>query len=60
MTPRIERLRERSLQTPVTLSIERALLVTASAKRHLGRHSVPVMRALILRDLLTAQSIHLG
>ncbi|MEJ5359115.1 MAG: glycyl radical protein [Desulfobacterales bacterium] len=60
MTPRIERLRARSLEAPVTLSIERALLVTDAARRHLGRHATPVMRALIFRDLLARKTIFLG
>ncbi len=60
MTPRIERLRARSLETPVSLSIERALLVTDAARRHGGRYSTPVLRALIFRDLLAEKTIFLG
>jgi formate C-acetyltransferase len=46
MTVRTERLRRASLDAIPSISDERARITTAFYKEHLGRHSVPVMRAL--------------
>ena len=60
MNPRIERLRRASLESPVTLSAERALLVTEFYKANEGRYSVPLMRALCFRHLCEKKTIWIG
>jgi formate C-acetyltransferase len=60
MNERIQILREESVNTPASLSIERALIETAFYKENLGKHSVPVMRALNFLELCKKKSIHIG
>ena len=60
MTPRTDRLRQRSLDARPSLSEERALLLTAFYREHEGRHSVPLLRALAFRDLCERQAISIG
>ncbi len=60
MNARTERLRRESLEAPVTLSEERALLVTEFYKANEGRYSVPVMRALCFRHLCEKKTIWIG
>ena len=45
MNARIRRLREQSINTPTTLSIERALIETAFYQAHYGTMPLPVLRA---------------
>ena len=45
MNKRVSRLRKESFETPVTLSTERAELMTAFYRENIGKYSVPVMRA---------------
>ncbi len=61
MNERIERLRRESVDTPPSVSGERAELLT-SFYHSLGTesYSVPVQRALAFRYLLEHQSIHVG
>ena len=51
MNARIKRLRQLSFEAVPSISIERALLVTEFYKAHLGKYSIPVMRALVFRSL---------
>jgi len=51
MTERVRKLRQESLDTVPTLSIERALIVTDAYKEHEGKVSIPVMRALSFKAL---------
>ena len=46
MNRRIQDLREESVTTPATLSIERALITTRFYKENNGKYSIPMMRAL--------------
>ncbi len=60
MTSRTERLRRRSLETPPSLTAERAVLVTAFYRAHEGRHSVPVMRAKAFHHLCEHKAVWIG
>jgi trans-4-hydroxy-L-proline dehydratase len=60
MTPRTAALRELSLNTPPSISPERARLVTEFYRAHEGKQSVPVMRALCFSHLCETKTIYLG
>jgi len=60
MNSRIMRLREESFTTEPSISIERALLETRFYKDNYGKYSLPVLRALVFKDLCEQKSIHLG
>ncbi len=60
MSERVRRLRQRSLDTPVSLSQERALLITDFFARDRGLVSAAVRRALAFRYLLENKEIYLG
>ena len=61
MTPRVESLRNDSLQRPVTLSHERAVLVTEFYQQRQGLDlGVSVQRALCLEHILSHKSIYIG
>ena len=45
MNPRIRRLRQESVETPATPTIERALIETAFYKENYGKYPVPILRA---------------
>lgn len=60
MTPRIERLRQKSFSTTPSISIERALLETEFYKEHYGKHSLPVMRALCFKYLCEQKTLYIG
>jgi formate C-acetyltransferase len=60
MTPRTEALRRLSLDTPPSISAERALLLTRFYRDHDGRLSVPVMRARAFLHLCENRRIHVG
>ncbi len=60
MTERVRELRERSLQAPATLSLERARLLTEFCRREHTLMSAPVRRALAFRYILENKAIHIG
>ena len=60
MTERVSRLREESYQAEVSLSTERAELITEFYRDNLGKFSVPVMRARAFEHLYRHQSIYIG
>lgn len=60
MTSRTERLRRQSLETPPSLTAERAVLVTAFYRAHEGRHSVPVMRAKAFYHICEHKAVWIG
>ena len=60
MTPRTERLRQESLDAVPCLDGERAKLVTDFHREHLGRHSVPRLRALAYRHLCEHKTVWIG
>ena len=60
MTVRTERLRRASLDAIPSISDERARITTAFYKEHLGRHSVPVMRALNFLAICDQKTLWMG
>ncbi|MCD7748413.1 MAG: glycyl radical protein [Firmicutes bacterium] len=59
MTNRIKKLRETSLGTTPTISMERARLFTEAYKKWSGTVSVPEMRALALRHFMENRSLYI-
>jgi formate C-acetyltransferase len=60
MNERTARLRQESLDAIPSLSPERAELLTAFYREHLGKHAVPVLRALAFRHLCQHKTIWIG
>lgn len=60
MNERVTRLRQESFETPVTISAERARLITEFYRDNIGKYSLPMMRAKALEYLYTHQTIHIG
>jgi formate C-acetyltransferase len=57
MTERVTKLRQRSLDTVPTLSIERALIVTDVYREFEGKVSVPMLRALTFKALCERKTV---
>lgn len=60
MTERTARLRRQSLDTPPSISCERALLLTEFYQANEGRYSTPVMRARAFLHLCEHKTLYLG
>jgi formate C-acetyltransferase len=60
MNQRIQGLREESVTTPATLSIERALITTRFYKENNGKYSIPMMRALNFMEICEKKAIYIG
>ena len=60
MNERIRRLRKQSVETPETLSIERALITTRFYKENQGKYSAPMMRALNFLEICKQKTIYIG
>ena len=60
MNDRIKRLHKQSLDTPTTLTIERALIETKFYKENYGKYSVPVMRAKNFYEICKHKTIYIG
>lgn len=60
MTQRVELLRKKSMESPVTLSAERAELITEFYRENQGKYPVPVMRALAFKYLCERKRIYIG
>ena len=60
MNKRISTLRKKSLETVPHLSMERAVIVTETYKKHYGKVSIPVMRALTFKELMEKKAIYIG
>ena len=60
MNDRIDRLRRESFETEPSISIERALLETAFYRENYGKHSLPVLRAMVFKDLCEKKTLWLG
>jgi len=60
MNRRIQDLREESVTTPATLSIERALITTRFYKENNGKYSIPMMRALNFLEICEKKAIYIG
>ena len=59
-TPRVQALREQSLNTPPSLSTERAKIITKVYQQYEGKVSVPKLRALALYHYMLERSLYLG
>ncbi|MGI6376350.1 MAG: trans-4-hydroxy-L-proline dehydratase [Anaerolineae bacterium] len=59
-TDRVNRLRQRSYKARPTISTERAGLMTAFYREHLGKHSTPVLRALAFQHLCAHKTVYVG
>ena len=60
MSERTERLRQESLAAVPSITAERAETVTAFYRENLGRHSMPVLRALNFRAIVESKALWLG
>ncbi len=60
MNRRIQELREESVTTPATLSIERALITTRFYKENNGKYSIPMMRTLNFLEICEKKTIYIG
>ncbi|GLH73941.1 glycyl radical enzyme [Geothrix limicola] len=60
MNERTARLRQESLDAIPSLSPERAELITAFYREHLGKHAIPVMRALAFKYICQHKTIWIG
>ena len=60
MNNRIRALREESVSTPASLSIERALITTRFYKENDGKYSIPMMRALNFMEICDKKTIYIG
>jgi pyruvate formate-lyase/glycerol dehydratase family glycyl radical enzyme len=60
MNARIERLRKKSFEATPCISIERALIETEFYKKQQGKHSIPVLRALVFKELCAQKTIYIG
>ena len=60
MNERIRRLRQESIDTPTTLSIERALIETEFYKEHLGTLPTPILRARNFLEICKKKTIYIG
>ncbi|GAB1451493.1 glycyl radical protein [Draconibacterium sp.] len=60
MNERIQRLRKQSVETPESLSIERALITTRFYQENIGKFSVPMMRALNFLEICKQKTIYIG
>ncbi len=60
MTERVGRLRQASYETPVTLSEERAVLMTRFMRDQMGKASIPVTRARAFEYLCRHKTVYIG
>lgn len=60
MNERIQKLREISVNTPVHIDLERAKIETDFYKENDGRYSIPVMRAMVLKEYFSKKTLYLG
>ena len=60
MTDRVAQLRQASFEAPVTLSAERAALITDFYQDNLGKYPTPILRARAFEHICRHKTIHLG
>ncbi|MCQ2508623.1 MAG: formate C-acetyltransferase/glycerol dehydratase family glycyl radical enzyme, partial [Dorea sp.] len=60
MNERIQKLREISMTTPVHIDLERAKIETDFYKANEGKYSIPVMRAMVLKEYFSKKTLYLG
>ncbi len=60
MRDRVKRLREKNLETPPSISSERARLLTEFYEANDGKYSIPVMRAMAYKYLCEHKTLYIG
>jgi formate C-acetyltransferase len=60
MNDRVQRLRQKSLETQPSVSIERALLLTEFHRENIGKYPQVVLRAKAFHHLCAAKTIYIG
>ena len=60
MNDRIKRLRQQNMDTPTTLSIERALIETEFYKQHYGTMPIAVLRARNFYEICKKKTLYIG
>lgn len=60
MNERIQNLRQVSLDTPAHLDMERAKIETETYKEYEGSVSIPVLRALVLKNYFEKKTLYIG
>lgn len=60
MTERVQRLRKMTTETPVHIDLERAKIETDFYRENEGKYSIPVMRALVLKEYFSKKTLYLG
>ena len=60
MNERIQKLRELSVTTPVHIDLERARIETDFYRKNDGKYSIPVMRAMVLKEYFSKKTLYLG
>ena len=60
MNPRIKRLRQQNMDTPTTLSIERALIETDFYKKNYGTMPIAVLRARNFYEICKRKTLYIG
>ena len=59
-TERVKRLHRQSIDTPASLTIERALIETAFYKENYGKYSIPVLRARNFYEICAKKTLYMG
>ena len=57
MNERIQKLRELSVTTPVHIDLERARIETDFYRKNDGKYSIPVMRAMVLKEYFSKKIV---
>ena len=60
MNERIQKLRDISVNTPVHIDLQRALIETEFYRENDGKYSIPVMRAMFLKEYFSKKDLYLG
>lgn len=60
MRERIKRLRQESIDAVPSVSIERSRIVTEAYQKYDGRMSVPMLRAMVLKDICEKKTLYIG
>ena len=60
MNDRIRALREESISTPASLSIERALIETVFYRENDGKYAIPVLRGMNFMEICDKKNIYIG
>ncbi len=57
MNERIQKLRDISVNTPVHIDLERAKIETDFYRENDGKYSIPVMRAMVLKEYFSKKTL---